>query len=110
MAMLVITEGPQRHHGKKSQRRSLTPTRKRLAWREECGQNQPGDQKNIKCRLEDENCVPRIPLLPKWPERTYAVIVGEVEQDVADAGDIRENEQQPPSRGQIGDVRLFSPH
>src|SRR5438067_13164382 len=110
MAMLVITEGPQRHHCKKSQRRGFAPARKRLVAREECGQNQPGDQKNIKCRLEDENYVPRIPLLPKWPERTYAVIVGEVEQDVADAGDIRENEQQPPAGVQSGEVRLFSPH
>jgi len=45
--------------------------------------------------------VPGIPPLPKRPEGTDTVIVGEVEQNVAEAGDVCVCKQQSPSRRKI---------
>ena len=40
----------------------------------------------------------------KRPERAHAVVIGEVEQNVGKAGEIREQKQQTPARRQI---RIF---
>src|SRR5579862_5542107 len=53
-------------------------------------------------RICDENDVPRIPLLGKWPERPYAVVVGEIEQDVADSGDVSKKEEPSPAWRALG--------
>ena len=42
------------------------------------------------------------------PERPHAVVVREVEKNVAEAGDVREYEKQSPARGQVRVIRLAS--
>src|SRR6202030_1110172 len=57
-------------------------------------------------RLEDENDVPGIPALGEWPERPHAIVVGEVEQNVANAGEAGGEEEQSPTRRQVGIFQL----
>ena len=58
--------------------------------------------------LEDENDVPGIPLLGKRPERAHAVIVGEVEQNVAETGEAGIEKEQSPARRKVGIFYLAS--
>jgi len=44
-------------------------------------------QENEHDRLEDEDDVPGVPLFGERPEGAHAVVIGEVEQDVAEAGE-----------------------
>ena len=51
--------------------------------------------------IEDEHDVPGVPLLGKRPERPDAVVVGEVEKDVAQTGETGEKEENSPARREI---------
>ena len=62
--------------------------------------NQSQNQNAKHYGFEDENDVPRIPFLGKWPERAHAVVIGEVEQDVAKPSETRVQEKQSPTRRQ----------
>src|SRR6266516_2994941 len=58
--------------------------------RKQTGQQQSPKQQNQQQRLNDKNDVPRIPFLPKRPEWPHAVVVSEIEKDVAYAGQVSE--------------------
>src|SRR5207245_11441138 len=58
--------------------------------REECRHDQAGKQQSINNRIDNENDVPRIPSFRKRPERTHAIAVRKIQQDVRQAGDKRE--------------------
>ncbi len=55
--------------------------------REERRNDQSEEQEAEQDGLEDENDVPGVPPFGKRPERAHAVIVGEVEQNVAEPGE-----------------------
>src|ERR1017187_3960495 len=69
---------------------------------EEQWEDQSQNQKGEHDWFDNEDDVPRIPLLGKGPKRAYAVVVGEVEQDVTQSGEAGVEEEQAPARGQLG--------
>ena len=68
---------------------------------EQRGRDQAGQQQHPHHRLPDEDDVPGVPLLRERPERAHAVVVGEIEQNVAEPGKPGIEEKQSPARGQI---------
>src|SRR5205807_4600436 len=64
--------------------------------------NQSQKQQKPHDRLRNEDDVPRIPLLGERPEGAHAVVIGEVEQDVAEARKASVEEQESPARRQVG--------
>ena len=46
--------------------------------------------------------IPGVPFLGKWPEGADAIVVGEVEEDVAEAGQAGVEEEESPARREIG--------
>src|SRR5271169_5437773 len=106
--MLIVTKAPQQDHSEKGESGGDPAFRSTAACpdflvneREKQRNNQSQEQEDEHYRLEDENNVPGVPFLGKWPERTDAVIVGEVEQDVADAGKACVEVKQSPARREI---------
>src|SRR5437763_2546538 len=92
VAMLVVADRIQSDHAGQRQRRRHLPARQWSVPRKKYRQNQASDQDDIQSRLDDEDDVPGIPLREKWPERTYSVIVGEVEEDMTQSCNVREDE------------------
>jgi len=57
------------------------------------------DQEN---GIDDEDDVPRNPALGKRPERPDSIVIGEVEQNVAEAGQARVSVEQSQRGGRLG--------
>src|SRR5579863_741523 len=74
----------------------------------QCRKQKPRKQEDKEGRFNDKSDTPRIPRPPERPERAHAVVVGEVEQDVAEAGDVGEQKQQSPARRKIRNAGLAS--
>ena len=70
------------------------------------GTTNPSINKAQHHRFDDEDDVPRIPLLGKRPEGANPVVVGEIEQDVAETGQAGVEEQPAPARRQVGVVEF----
>src|SRR5580700_670277 len=108
-AMLEVAQAPEQHHA--GQREggcdaafwSACPRADFLVNQlEERRDNQTEEQEPEHDGLEDEDDIPGVPLLGKWPERANAVIVGEVEQNVAEPRQAGVEEKQSPVRREIG--------
>ena len=67
--------------------------------------DEAGEQEDEHDRLEDEDDVPGVPVGIPGREGPHAVVVGEVEQDVAERGEEREAPEENPARRDGG---LFS--
>ena len=65
---------------------------------EDCGDQQTKQQCCKHHRLEDEDDVPRVPAPVEWQKRPDAVVVSEIEQNVAENGQNPKKEQQSPAR------------
>ena len=103
-AVLKIPERPKKHDADQGEGSSDTAARTSLAGtdfsvyqREEGRRNQSEQQAGEHDRLEDEHDVPGVPLFGEWPKRTDAVVVGEIEQDVAETGEAGVEEKQSPA-------------
>ncbi len=108
-AVFVVAQSPQQHDSGKREGGCNPATGTAVACtdflvdqaeqrRNDQSQNQEGEHD----WLDDEDDVPRIPLLGEGPEGAYAVVVGEVQQDVAEPGQTGVEEEQAPAGGQIG--------
>ena len=111
--MFVVANDPQKNDGDESESGSGAAARAALAradfsvdQREERRDEQSEQEAGKHNGLEDENNVPGIPLLGKGPERSDAVVIGEVEQDMAKAGEAGKKEEQSPARREIWIFRL----
>src|SRR5580704_12090769 len=98
--MLEVTQSPEEDDGNQGTRGGGAAAWAFLAGadffvdeREERRDDQAENQEREHDRLEDENDIPRIPLLGERPERANAVVVGEIEQDVAEASEASVKEQ-----------------
>src|SRR5205823_1663384 len=78
--------------------------------REEGGQYQTGEHQYEYHRLHNENDVPRVPSLGKRPQWAHSIVVGEIQQNVAQAREHREAIQQPPTRWKIWIPGFTSTH
>src|SRR5690349_2452040 len=58
-------------------------------------------------RLEDKDDVPGEPAVVERHERTHAVVVGEVEEDVAEAAEQREGVKHGPADGNRRNLAAF---
>src|SRR6267378_1359056 len=54
--------------------------------RKQCGENQAECENDEQDRLDNENDVPGNPALGEWPERAHPIVISEVEENVAEAG------------------------
>src|SRR5258708_8692005 len=70
--------------------------------RKQCRENQAECENDEQDGLDDENYVPGNPTLGKRPEGAHSVIIGEVEENVAEAGEAGVGEEQSPARRKIG--------
>src|SRR5215472_10212791 len=103
-AMFRIASRIEYDHTQQCNFRGRSPPRGRFMSRKNHWQDQSADQDGIERWLNDENDVPGVPLPPKRPKRSHAIVVGEVEQDVTQTGDIGKEEQQSPARRKVGNV------
>src|SRR5271169_5408699 len=70
--------------------------------RKKCGENQTQRENDQEDGLDDEDDVPGIPTLGEGPEGTHSVVVGEVEENVAETGQAGVGEEQSPARRKVG--------
>src|ERR1700692_458113 len=97
-AMLMIAHPPARRDAQEREDRGESASRRGLRvlivcptlpfdQRNQYRHSQPQSERHQKNWFHDKNDVPRIPALIKRPERTHSIIVGEVEQNVTEAGE-----------------------
>src|SRR6266567_4456999 len=106
--MLVIPNRVQSCHTNQGQRGRGASARKRLVAGEKQGRDQTSHQEDIQHWLDDEDDVPGIPVPREWPERVDPIVVGEIKQNVAEAGNVSKQKQQSPARWKIRNVGLAS--
>ena len=78
--------------------------------RENFRQNQRRHQNGVQRRLNDKNNVPGIPFLPKRPERPHSVVIGVIQQNMAQARDVGKHEKHSPAWRQVWNVCASSPY
>src|SRR6266576_1127151 len=108
-AMFVIPQSPHQNHTHQRQRGSHPAVRTSapcanlfIDERKHRWNDQSKNQQNQHHGLNNKHDVPRIPPLRKWPERPDAVIICEIEQNVAESGKTGIEKKHAPSRRQIG--------
>src|SRR5215470_5101699 len=109
VSMFVVPERVKQNQASNRGQRIFSTSRDGLLARENFRQNQSQDQNDVQRRFQDEHDVPGIPLLPEWPERSHTIIVGEIQQNMAEAGNVRKEKEQAPARRKAGNVGLLSP-
>src|SRR6266446_3558548 len=108
--MLVVAKSPVCEDGEQCENRGQPSSWHALAasadlfvdQRKQCRENQAESENDEQDGLDDENDVPGNPALGERPERAYSIVVGEVEENVAEPGQAGVGEQQSPARGKIG--------
>src|SRR5215475_3819186 len=105
LAMVIVAYPP--HGADHKQRANRTPpSAKHLTTRadfaayesEDCRNQQTKQQSPEHDGFEDEDNVPGVPVPVKRQERTHAVVVGEIEQNVTEDSQNPKKEQQAPAR------------
>lgn len=107
-AMFVVANGPQQNDSDQGECGGDAASRATLP-RADFFIDQPEERRHDQSKqeagehdgIEDEHDVPGVPLLGKRPERPDAVVVGEVEKDVAQTGETGEKEENSPARREI---------
>jgi len=109
--MLVVTQPPERTDGEESERGgdsagwkfvwSAAGTNFPINERKQRGHDKAENQDDEYDRFVDVDDVPGVPAFGERPERTYAVAVGVVEEDVAEAGEAGIDEKQTPAGREI---------
>ena len=70
------------------------------------GNNQAESEHDEQNGFDDEDEIPGDPAFGERPEGTDPVVVGEVEENVTEAGEAGINEEQSPARGKVGIARF----
>ena len=103
--MLVIPNPPQAHNS--NQRADCAPAPAKLFFvcsdlaadeTEYGGYYETQKQRQEHDWFHNEEYVPRVPMPVERHERAHAVVVGEVQQNMAECGDNPKKEQQSPTR------------
>src|ERR1700745_1347467 len=103
--MVIVTHPP--HRADRKQRANCAPaSTKRFAAStdfaadesEDCRNQQSEKQSGEHDRLKNEDDVPRIPMPIERQEWPNAVVVSEIEQNMAENGKNPKKEQKPPAR------------
>src|SRR6266478_5344425 len=114
--MLVVAKSPVCEDGEQCENRGQPSSWHALAasadlfvdQRKQCRENQAESENDEQDGLDDEDDVPGDPALGKWPEGAHSVVIGEVEENVAEAGEAGVDEEQSPARRKIGIAGLAS--
>src|SRR5208282_1072246 len=113
--MLVVAQPPVGEYGDQSQGRGqsslwrgvfVAGTDLFVDERKQCGENQAERERDEEDGFDDKDDVPGIPALGERPEGTDSVVVGEVEENVAEASEAGVGKEQSPARGKVGVARL----
>src|ERR1700689_1094779 len=109
--MFVVTQSPERDYRQQSERRGHTARRSFVSaaaradllidQRKQRWHRKAENQHDEKDGLVDVDDVPRIPALGKRPKRAYAIAVGVIEQNVAEACETGIGVEQSPARRKI---------
>ena len=107
-AVLVVAQGPQERDGDEGEgggdAAAWTPSAGAnfvVDQREEGRHDQSEQEAGEHDGLEDEDDVPGVPLFGEGPEGADAIVVGKIEEDVAESGEAGIEEKQSPARRKI---------
>src|SRR5258708_25562030 len=114
--MLVVAKSPVCEDGEQCENRGQPSSWHAFAavadlfvdQRKQCGENQAQRENEPQDGLDNENDVPGNPAFGERPERAYSIVVGEVEENVAEPRQAGGGEQQSPARRKIGIAGLAS--